>query len=60
MTTQTQQPRPGYAGVTVWMGDKSITRLVPEEAFDKLYMDPLALEFAVANEALRMARWEEK
>jgi hypothetical protein len=61
MTTElTTQPHPGYAGVTVWIGDKSITRYVPEEAFEKLYMDPLAPAFADANEELRMARWHDK
>ncbi|MVW72171.1 hypothetical protein [Bordetella sp. 15P40C-2] len=53
--TPTTQPHPGYAGVTVWIGDKSITRVVPAEALDKPYYDPLAVLFADANADLRNA-----
>lgn len=53
--TPTTQARPGYAGVTVWIGDKSITRVVPVEALDKPYYDPLAVLFADANADLRNA-----
>ncbi|MVW80210.1 hypothetical protein [Bordetella sp. 02P26C-1] len=59
MSSQILETHPTYAGATVWIGDKCNTRVVAEEASEKLYMDPLALEFAAAYEALRMARWEE-
>lgn len=49
----------GYAGVTVWIGDKSITRTVSIEQFGTLYSDPLTAEFADANAELRAARWRD-
>lgn len=48
---------PGYAGVQVWVGGQRVTRIVPEEKFERMHADPLSLEFAVANESLRMSRW---
>jgi hypothetical protein len=53
------QARAEYAGVTVWIGGKSITRTVPIEQFGHLYSDPLTAQFADANAELRAARWAE-
>lgn len=54
----TQQPTKKLtAGVTVWMGDRSITREIPLE--DVMTQDRLALEFADANAILRAEKWKE-
>ena len=57
--TQSARDDSAYAGVTVWIGNKSITRTVPLEQFGQLYSDPLTAQFADANAELRVSRWSD-
>lgn len=59
MRQESESSRPGYAGVTVWMGKDRISRVAPEEAFEKMYSDPLSMLFADANADLRANRWSQ-
>lgn len=45
------------AGVTVWIGDRSITREIPLASLVHT-QDRLALEFADAYAELRAGRWD--
>jgi hypothetical protein len=56
--TQLSQDGKKTAGVTVWIGDRSITREVPLHVLS-LTQDRLALEFADANADLRDELWSQ-